>query len=88
MSWDIIEGNWTHFRIHVKAQWKELTEDHLDRIAGNRDHLIGKIQENYGVSPREAESQVQEWVDSNQDVFAETAAAIRKLPKSLHGATE
>jgi uncharacterized protein YjbJ (UPF0337 family) len=88
MSWDIIEGNWTEFRGHVKLQWDVLNDGHLDTIAGKREHLIDILQQNYGVSQREAESQVKEWEDRNRDFFAETAAAIRKLPKSLHGATE
>jgi uncharacterized protein YjbJ (UPF0337 family) len=88
MSWEIIEGNWTHFRAQVKAQWVDLNEEHLDSVGGKRERLIGAIQENYGVSQVEAEEQVKEWEDRNKDVFAETAAAIRKLPRSLHGATE
>ena len=88
MSWDIIEGNWSQFKGHVKYQWDVLTDDHLDSIAGKRDHLIGRIQENYGISHQEAEGQVRDWEDRNQDVFAETAAAIKNLPKHLHGSTE
>lgn len=88
MSWDIIEVNWTEFRGHVKLQWDVLSNDHLDHIAGKREHLIDVIQQNYGVSLRSAENQVNAWEHRNQDVFAETAAAIRKLPKSLHGASE
>jgi uncharacterized protein YjbJ (UPF0337 family) len=88
MSWEIIEGNWTVFRGHVKVQWDVLSNDHLDTIAGKREHLISILQENYGISQLEAESQVKEWEERNQDLFAETAAAIRKLPRSLHGATE
>lgn len=85
MSWEIIEGNWSQFKGHVKHQWDVLTDDHLDSIAGKRDHLIGKIQENYGIGQQEAEGQVQLWEDRNQDVFAETVAAINKLPKHLQG---
>lgn len=88
MSWDIIEGNWSQFKGHVKHQWGVLTDDHLDSIAGKRDHLIGKIQENYGIGQQEAEGQVRDWEDRNQDVFADTAAAIERLPKHLHGSTE
>ena len=30
-------------------------------MAGNRDQLVGKIQERYGVAKDEAESQVRDW---------------------------
>ena len=88
MNWDRIEGNWKQIKGNVKEQWGKLTDDHLDRIAGKRDQLVGKIQENYGIAKDEAERQVKAWEDRNEDVFAETAAAIHKLPKSLHGSTE
>lgn len=88
MNWDRIEGNWKQIKGSVKQQWGKLTDDHLDGIAGKRDQLVGKIQENYGIAQDEAERQVKDWEECNQDVFAETARAIDKLPKSLHGSTQ
>jgi uncharacterized protein YjbJ (UPF0337 family) len=88
MNWDRIEGNWKQIEGKVKAQWGKLTNDHLDVIAGKREQLVGKIQENYGIARDEAERQVKDWEDRNQDLFAETAAKIRDLPKHMHGATE
>ncbi len=83
MNWDRVEGNWKQIKGNVKEQWGKLTDDHLDRIAGKRDQLVGKIQENYGVAQDEAERQVKDWEDRNQDVFAETAAAVKHLPGGL-----
>lgn len=88
MNWDRIEGNWKQCKGSVKEQWGKLTDDHLDQIAGKRDQLVGKIQENYGIAKDESERQVKDWEHRNQDLFAETAAAIAKLPKSLHGSSE
>jgi uncharacterized protein YjbJ (UPF0337 family) len=88
MSWDITEGNWNQFKGHVKAEWGGLTDSHFESIAGKRDLLVGKIQENYGIGQREADGQVSDWEERHRDFIAETAAAIRKLPKSLHGSTE
>jgi uncharacterized protein YjbJ (UPF0337 family) len=36
-------------------------------MAGNRDQLIGKIQERYGVAKDEAERQVKDWEGKQQD---------------------
>ena len=88
MNWDRVEGNWKQIKGKVKEQWGNLTDDDLDRVAGKRDQLVGKIQEGYGVDREAAEQQVKEWEERNHDVFAETAAAVRALPKSLHGTTE
>jgi uncharacterized protein YjbJ (UPF0337 family) len=61
MNWDQIKGNWTQLKGKAKEQWGDLTDDDLDRMAGQRDQLIGKIQERYGCSREEAEKQVDDW---------------------------
>ena len=55
MNNDIFSGNWKQFKGEVKKQWGKLTDDQLDQIEGNREKLVGKIQENYGVAREEAE---------------------------------
>lgn len=62
MNWDTIEGNWKQFKGDVKAKWGELTDDEVDQAEGNRDKLVGKIQERYGLAKSEAERQVDEFV--------------------------
>ncbi|MGZ3159012.1 MAG: CsbD family protein [Burkholderiaceae bacterium] len=58
MNWDIIEGNWTKYKGHVKAQWGKLTNDRLEVIAGKREQLIGELQEAYGIDQDEADKQI------------------------------
>ena len=60
-AWNEIAGNWNQLKGKVKQQWGELTDDDLTVIEGNRDMLVGKIQEHYGVSREEAEQQVNDW---------------------------
>jgi uncharacterized protein YjbJ (UPF0337 family) len=45
----------------LKEKWGKLTDDELDQMAGNRDQLVGKIQERYGCARDEAERQVKDW---------------------------
>ena len=61
MNWDRIEGNWKQFRGKVKEQWGKLTDDDLDRIAGKRDQLAGRLQNAYGIGKDEAEKQLNDW---------------------------
>jgi uncharacterized protein YjbJ (UPF0337 family) len=49
----------------VKQQWGKLTDDTLTQINGQRDQLVGKIQEAYGMTRDEADRQVQEWEKLN-----------------------
>jgi len=61
---DIFGGNWKQFKGEVQKQWGKLTDDQFDQIEGDREKLIGSIQENYGVARDEAEKQVDEWEKS------------------------
>ena len=61
MNWDQAAGNWQQFRGKVKEQWGNLTDDELDRIAGQRDQLVGSIQKSYGITRDEADRRVKEW---------------------------
>ena len=67
MNWDMIKGDWTQFKGHVKEQWGKLTDDNIDRIAGVRDQLSGKIQEAYGVTKEQAELQVKAFEEVHKD---------------------
>jgi len=67
MNWDQIEGKWTEFKGHAKERWSKLTDDDLDRIAGRRDQLVGRIQQAYGKS--------REWAVREADEFCRTCRA-------------
>lgn len=61
MNWQQVKGNWHELKGTAKSRWGRLTDDDLTRIDGERERLIGKIQEAYGVSKEEAERQVEEF---------------------------
>jgi uncharacterized protein YjbJ (UPF0337 family) len=61
MNWDIAKGNWKQLKGTVKQQWGKLTDDDLTRIEGDRDILVGTVQERYGVAKDDAERQVRDW---------------------------
>lgn len=64
INWDQIKGNWKQFKGHARAKWGDLTDDEIDQIQGNRDVLIGKLQERYGIAREEAERQVKDFEGS------------------------
>jgi len=67
MNEDILKGKWLQFKGEAKKQWGKLTDDDLDVIAGEKDKLIGKIQERHGHNKEEAERQYNEWRDTWRD---------------------
>lgn len=61
MNWDQVSGNWKTFKGNVKEQWGKLTDDDLMQINGQRDQLVGRLQERYGIVKEEAERQIKDW---------------------------
>ena len=58
MNKDIIQGNWKQLKGQVQQQWAKLTDDDLDMVEGQRQELIGRVQERYGLAREQAERDV------------------------------
>lgn len=61
MNWDRIEGNWKTLKGKIRQQWGKLSDDDLERIAGKRDELSGRLQKAYGIGKDEADRQINEF---------------------------
>lgn len=61
MNWDQIKGQWTQMQGDAKRRWGKLTDDDLKMIEGDRDKLVGRLQERYGKSKDDAEREVDAW---------------------------
>jgi uncharacterized protein YjbJ (UPF0337 family) len=59
--WDQIKGGWNQFKGEVRKQWGKLTDDDLEVVRGERDILIGRLQERYGIAKEEANRQIDDW---------------------------
>ncbi|MBY0269995.1 MAG: CsbD family protein [Burkholderiales bacterium] len=80
MNWDRIEGDWKKVKGTVRERWGRLSDDHLERIAGTRDLLVGGIQQSYGIAREEAERQVMAWEMRN--AFLDTGQRNAKTESS------
>lgn len=58
MQGNILLGDWTKVRARMQKHWGKLTPADLDKIAGQRDKLIGALELRYGTEAHEAESQI------------------------------
>lgn len=61
MNEDIIKGKWKQLKGHAKRQWGQLTDDDLDIAEGNREYLVGKIQERTGQTRDVVEREVRDF---------------------------
>lgn len=63
MNEDVFEGRWKQLKGDVKRQWGKLTDDDLDRTEGNRDKLVGSLQERYGWERNQAEREFDDFLE-------------------------
>lgn len=61
MNKDILKGNWKQFRGEIQKQWGKLTDDDMDVINGEKDKLVGSMQERYGWNRERAEREVTDY---------------------------
>jgi uncharacterized protein YjbJ (UPF0337 family) len=59
VNWEQTKGQWNQAKGALKKQWGKLTDDDLTVIAGQRDQLVGKIQERYGIAKEEADKRIE-----------------------------
>lgn len=74
MNWDQIEGKWKQFTGSAQERWGKLTNDDIQTLTGKKDHLVGKIQERYGIAKEEAEKQADDWSRALEQTKHESAA--------------
>lgn len=65
MNQDILKGRWSQLKGELKTQWGKLTDNDVTQIEGQRDKLIGKVRERYGLAKDDAERQVDDWLSRN-----------------------
>ena len=61
MNAEQIKGQWKQIKGEIRKQWGKLTKDEVERIAGEKDVLVGTLQEKYGITKEEAEKQVKKF---------------------------
>jgi uncharacterized protein YjbJ (UPF0337 family) len=65
MNQDILKGRWSQLKGELKTQWGKLTDNDVTQIEGQRDKLVGKVRERYGLAREDAERQVDDWLARN-----------------------
>jgi uncharacterized protein YjbJ (UPF0337 family) len=80
MNWDQIQGDWKQFSGKVKEKWGKLTDNELTTMAGQREQLIGVLQERYGYEKEQAEKELNEFT---QGLKPHTAKAEQSQSQSM-----
>jgi uncharacterized protein YjbJ (UPF0337 family) len=64
MSWDDLRARWDELSEHARKKWTKLTARDLRVIAGNRERLVGILQQKYGSHRRTIEREVRAFTQS------------------------
>jgi uncharacterized protein YjbJ (UPF0337 family) len=84
MNNDIFAGQWKAMRGALRSWWGKLTDDDFERIGGQKDKLVGVIQEKYGYTrdqaQRDVERRFNEYGDASSSGWSgSTGAAIDNM---------
>jgi uncharacterized protein YjbJ (UPF0337 family) len=64
MNEDILKGQWSQLKGRVRQEWGRFTNDDVARIDGDREVLLGRLQELYGRTREEAEEEVEQFLSA------------------------
>ena len=64
MNNDILEGKWKQLKGSIQAKWGEITDDEFEQVKGNRERLIGLVQEKYGKKKDDVRREVDDYLKS------------------------
>ena len=58
MNEDVFTGRWKEMRGTLRSWWGNLTDDDLEWIGGQKDRLVGLVQQKYGYTFDQAQNEV------------------------------
>ena len=67
MNEDTLKGKWHQIKGEVKSRWGQLTDADLDRVEGDAETLIGRVQARYGYARDAAKREVDAFIDRHRD---------------------
>ncbi|MCP1309738.1 CsbD family protein [Paenibacillus tyrfis] len=67
MDTNVLKGKWRQLKGEAQKQWGKLTDDDLDVINGEKQKLLGKLQEKYGHTKEAAQEEYNRWESGWRD---------------------
>jgi uncharacterized protein YjbJ (UPF0337 family) len=77
MNDDILAGQWKQMKGALKGWWGQLSDDEFDNIGGQKDKLIGWVQEKYGRTREQAAQEVNARLKEYNDKYGGTVAELK-----------
>ena len=67
MNNDTLQGKWRQLRGTIKTAFGKLTDDDLMQADGNADKIMGTMQERYGYTKEQAQSEWNKFAEAQAD---------------------
>jgi uncharacterized protein YjbJ (UPF0337 family) len=80
---DPLAGQWEHLRPQLRSWWDQLTEADLVQIGGQKDRLIGVIQQRYGYTRERAQQEVDRRLQEYRETPAGVAATVTSAAQDV-----
>jgi uncharacterized protein YjbJ (UPF0337 family) len=61
MNQDELKSEWSRLKGRIRKRWARLTSEDLDQIQGDREMLVGMLQERYGRTREQVERWCVDW---------------------------
>ncbi|MES2141745.1 MAG: CsbD family protein [Pseudomonadota bacterium] len=67
MNPDELKGKWEQIKGKLHEKWAKLTDDDWQQVRGNKEKMVGKIQERYGIAKDQAEKELHDFFNKDKD---------------------
>jgi uncharacterized protein YjbJ (UPF0337 family) len=87
MNQQTIGGQWRQMRGSLKSWWGQFTDDDFERIGGEKDKLVGWVQEKYGrtrdQAEREVDARLNEYSQKAQGGITDFKAKVSEIGETI-----
>jgi len=82
MNHNLFAEQWKQMRGRLKSWWGKLSDDDFDWIEGQKDKLIGLVQEKYGYTRDRAQEEIDRRFNENDD--KDSTASVRDMKAKVY----
>ncbi len=86
MNNDTFQGKWKQLRGNIKISFGKLTDDDLLQIDGNTDRMQGLLQERYGYTKEQAQTEWRNFMQQQIDRIGNAKADLNAAATNMTAA--
>ena len=88
MNSDILQGKWKQLRGNLKETFGKLTDDDITQAEGSADKMLGVLQERYGYSKDQAQTEWNGFVNKYGNDSAHAKSHLQDAADDLKSAAK